>query len=87
MSVPRNPRSLLPSDHDSPGSGHAVTIVGYENKTGAIKDTVFIFKNSWGVKWGAGGYGFASYDYLERNLAETALLEVQPTGTRKPPRG
>lgn len=58
------------------GSGHAVTIVGYENKTGAIADTVFIFKNSWGVKWGAAGYGMVSYRYLFNNLTETALLEV-----------
>lgn len=79
----RNP--YLTVQQPMEGGGHAVTIVGYENKTGAIKDTVFIFKNSWGVKWGAGGYGFASYEYLDRNLAETALLEVQPAGTRKAP--
>ena len=65
------------------GGGHAVTVVGYENKTGAIKDTVFIFKNSWGVKWGAGGYGYATYRYLSRNLIETALLEVEPGGAPK----
>lgn len=57
-------------------SGHAVTIVGYENKTGAIADTVFIFKNSWGVRWGAAGYGFVSYRYLFNNLNETAVLDV-----------
>ena len=61
-----------------PEGGHAVTIVGYENKTGAIADTVFIFKNSWGVHWGAGGYGYATYGYLSNNLEETALLEVEP---------
>ncbi|MSU69600.1 MAG: hypothetical protein EXS39_02250 [Opitutaceae bacterium] len=64
------------------GDGHAVTIVGYENKTGAIKDTVFIFKNSWGVKWGAGGYGYATYGYLITNLGDTALLEVEPAPTQ-----
>jgi Papain family cysteine protease len=57
-------------------TGHAVTIVGYENKTGEIADTVFIFKNSWGVRWGAGGYGFASYRYLFNNLGDTAVLDV-----------
>ena len=56
--------------------GHAVTIVGYENKTGAIADTVFIFKNSWGARWGAAGFGYASYRYLFNNLMETAVLEV-----------
>ena len=63
--------------------GHAVTVVGYENKTGAIADTVFIFKNSWGVKWGAGGYGYATYTYLVNNLMDTALLEIGPTSPAK----
>jgi hypothetical protein len=58
------------------GSGHAVTVVGYENKTGAIADTVFIFKNSWGTKWGAAGYGYVSYRYLFNNLHDTAVLDV-----------
>lgn len=62
--------------------GHAVTLVGYENKTGAIRDTVFIFKNSWGTRWGAAGYGFATYDYLLNNLMETALLDIEPPTIR-----
>jgi hypothetical protein len=57
--------------------GHAICIVGYENKTGLLPDTVFIFKNSWGVNWGAGGYGYVTYGYLELNLGETALLDVE----------
>ena len=61
-----------------PAGGHAVTMVGYENKGGAIADTVFIFKNSWGPRWGAGGYGRATYAYLANNLEDTALLEVAP---------
>jgi hypothetical protein len=56
--------------------GHAVTIVGYENKTGSIADTIFVFKNSWGPKWGSGGYGRVTYNYLANNLEDTALLEV-----------
>ncbi|HVT28494.1 MAG TPA: C1 family peptidase [Lacipirellulaceae bacterium] len=61
-----------------PGASHAVTIVGYENKTGRIADTVFIFKNSWSAHWGAAGYGYVTYGYLARNLDDTALLEVEP---------
>ncbi len=60
------------------GPGHGVAIVGYENKTGAIEDTVFIFKNSWGPRWGAGGYGYVTYGYLSHYLEETALMEVTP---------
>jgi hypothetical protein len=67
--------------------GHAVTLVGYENKTGAIRDTVFIFKNSWGMRWGAAGYGFVTYEYLMNNLAETALLDIEPPTASRPPRG
>ncbi len=66
----------LSAQRPMPGGGHAVTIVGYENKTGAIEGTVFIFKNSWGMHWGEGGYGRATYAYLMNNLEETALLEV-----------
>lgn len=64
------------------GNGHAVTVVGYENKTGVLKDTVFIFKNSWGVRWGASGYGYVTYAYLNANLLDTALLEIAPAAAR-----
>lgn len=60
------------------GAGHAVTLVGYENRTGRIADTVFIFKNSWGAQWGAAGYGYATYHYVVRNLEDTVVLEVEP---------
>jgi len=40
--------------------GHAVTLVGYKSATGRIEDAVFIFKNSYGVDWGQGGYGTAT---------------------------
>lgn len=69
---------FLHNQRPKEGAGHAVTIVGYENKTGKIEDTVFIFKNSWGTRWGAGGYGFVTYGYLMDHLLETALLEVDP---------
>jgi hypothetical protein len=66
-----------------PGHDHALAVVGYENKTGAINDTVFIFKNSWGVKWGAGGYGYITYAYLTHNLLDAVLLDVGPPETTK----
>jgi len=58
--------------------GHAVTLVGYRCPTGKIEDTVFIFKNSWGIDWGQGGYGIVTYGYLDKHLHEAVLLEVQP---------
>lgn len=60
-----------------PTGGHAVTLVGYTSATGRIEDAVFIFKNSWGVDWGQGGYGTATYGYLSSNLGDAVLLEVQ----------
>ncbi len=59
------------------GFGHAVTIVGYWCKSGRIEDTVFIFKNSWGPRWGQAGYGTAAYRYLAKNLGSAVVLEVQ----------
>ncbi len=69
---------FLSAQRPLPSGGHAVTIVGYENKTGAIADTVFIFKNSWGLHWGIGGFGNATYAYLFNNLQDAAVLEVEP---------
>lgn len=45
--------------------GHAVLLVGYDDKT-----KVFKFQNSWGKGWGDKGYGYVPYDYvLDNNLA------------------
>lgn len=59
------------------GSGHAVTLVGYRSATGRLEDAVFIFKNSWGVDWGQGGYGTVTFAYLNNYLNDAVLLEVQ----------
>jgi len=42
--------------------GHAILIIGYVNKgtdkrAGFKNDGYWIFKNTWGNRWGAGGYG------------------------------
>jgi hypothetical protein len=62
-------------------SAHAVTLVGYLCESGNPDDLRFIFKNSWGVRWGAGGYGFAEIGYLRRNLTDAVVIEVRPTGS------
>jgi C1A family cysteine protease len=45
-----------PKPTESVQGGHAVTIVGYDEK----KDEggSFLFKNSWGPDWGERGYGW-----------------------------
>lgn len=59
------------------GYAHAVTLVGYESPGGRLEDTVFHFKNSYGVRWGQGGYGRVTYRYLQEHLLHAILLEVQ----------
>lgn len=59
---------------------HAVTIVGYVSNNGQPSGLRFIFKNSWGIRWGTGGYGFVEIGYLERNLLDAVVVEVRPGG-------
>ncbi len=70
-------RGVLDAQKPAKGSGHAVTLVGYETATGRLEDAFFWFKNSYGVRWGMAGYGKVSYRYLTRNLMGGAMLEVQ----------
>lgn len=62
------------------GTGHAVTLVGYRSPTGRLEDAVFIFKNSWGIDWGQGGYGHVTYAYLNQHLHDAVILEVRAGG-------
>jgi len=43
------------------GLAHAVLVVGYDDTIGAIK-----IMNSWGTRWGDGGFGLISYDIWEQ---------------------
>jgi len=56
--------------------GHAVTAVGYDDRlkiknTKCNKTTVgaLLFRNSWGISWGEGGYGWLPYEYILKGLA------------------
>jgi hypothetical protein len=55
--------------------GHAVTIVGYD-------DRGFLIKNSWGEAWGEGGYATLLYDY--HALYATAALLLREARIRMP---
>ncbi|CAM3594663.1 hypothetical protein GCM10009865_38520 [Aeromicrobium ponti] len=50
----------MPKNKEYLKSGHAVCIVGYNND-----EQVFKFQNSWGPKWGDGGFGYLPYAYME----------------------
>ena len=53
---------LKPNDGGSAG-GHAICIVGYDDKIGGFK-----FRNSWSNQWGRNGYAYFSYDTIKENL-------------------
>jgi C1A family cysteine protease len=65
--------------------GHAVLAVGYDDE-----DRVFICRNSWGDKWGDGGYFYMPYAYLiDDNFADdfwtirlVSYLKGQITGAQ-----
>jgi hypothetical protein len=48
--------------------GHAVCVVGYDEKK-----KLFKFKNSWGSRWGNDGYGYVSYNYAESDFIDMWL--------------
>ena len=56
----------MPASNEQTMGGHAVVAVGYDDD-----DRVFICRNSWGTKWGEGGYFFMPYAYLlDDNLSD-----------------
>lgn len=66
----------FPSSGDKRSGGHAVMAVGYDdemvvkNRFGDIKTRgALLIRNSWGERWGDGGYGWLPYDYVTRGLA------------------
>ena len=48
--------------------GHAVVACGYDKKKKMVR-----FHNSWGIKWGDGGYGYAPFDYLKASSVSTGF--------------
>lgn len=59
-------------------SGHAITLVGYDDRAG-----LFEFINSWGTDWGDGGYGFMDHETF-RNRVRGAFV-IRPESEPRPP--
>ncbi len=55
----------LPGPKEKLIGGHAVVIVGYDDKQKRVK-----FVNSWGSAWGDHGFGYLSYEYVEKYMSE-----------------
>ncbi len=74
----------FPGPGDSFDGGHAVVAVGFDNKkkiggdSGALR-----IRNSWGPDWGAEGYGWLPYRYVQAGLAVDfwSLIDSEFTDT------
>lgn len=51
----------VPAPEETLQGGHAICIVGYDDEK-----QLFKFKNSWSKNWGDNGYGYLSYEYIEK---------------------
>lgn len=60
-------RSYTPSQMPM---GHAILIVGYNDRLNAFK-----FLNSWGSEWGNDGYGWIHYDIVDRVIREAYTIK------------
>lgn len=59
-------RGVIPEANGQVIGGHAVLLVGYDDRTNRIK-----FKNSWTSAWGDNGYGYLSYNFfLKGNVSD-----------------
>lgn len=65
----------FPTTKDRLVGGHAVVAAGYDNARtiagpgGVTTVGAILIRNSWGTGWGADGYGWLPYDYVNRGLA------------------
>ena len=60
-----------PKPSESIVGGHAVCIVGYDDARRRFK-----FENSWGADWGDKGYGYVSYDYVQKYGSDAWALSL-----------
>lgn len=61
----------FPGPGDRVEGGHAVVAVGFDDEKKIGGDTgALLIRNSWGVGWGASGYGWLPYRYVTEGLAD-----------------
>lgn len=81
----------LPSRLDKVIGGHTVVAVGYhdrkviKNADGTESEGALLIRNSWGTRWGQGGYGWLPYDYVIKGLTADwwSLLKAEWLDTRR----
>ncbi len=66
----RDGEFVMPESGQKPYGGHAIMVCGYsdDRMIGSAKGA-FLIRNSWGTRWGDGGYGWMPYDYVRRDIA------------------
>jgi hypothetical protein len=64
---------------DPKWGGHAMAIVGYDDRNQAFRVI-----NSWGKRWGDGGYIWVSYEAYKTHVREVSILSVTPTRPPQP---
>ncbi|MCI0587451.1 MAG: cysteine protease [Planctomycetes bacterium] len=72
MPRPGDGRSEIPfpTSTDQALGGHAIVAVGYDDaKRIGDRAGALLIRNSWGASWGASGYGWLPYAYVEWGLA------------------
>jgi len=68
----------LPRSNEAIIGSHSVTLAGYDDSKGS-----FIFRNSWGVKWGDKGYGYLPYEYLDLLVLEGLFIHLNYDSPRQ----
>ena len=67
----RNPVVGLPASiTKTPDNAHYIALLGYDDARRA-----FLFVNSWGDKWGSGGFGWLPYEYVRRYIIEGIVIK------------
>ena len=68
---------ILPYDNTKPS--HAILLVGWDDTKFTDTGTgAFLLKNSWGEKWGSGGYAWVSYNSDFGRTMHAASVVVDP---------
>jgi C1A family cysteine protease len=63
----------MPKAKEGVVGGHAVCFVGFDDNK-----KLFKFKNQWGEDWGDKGYGYLSYEYVDKLLADAWAISMEP---------
>lgn len=82
QNVKGSPAVIPDGDFRAGGSGHAMVIAGYKVQSNG---TYYLLHNSWGTKWGDGGYAWIHEKTLATNIRYAYLVDTStPSGGDKP---